>query len=303
VARARGSDRRRRRLRSADALHGGLRDESVRRRRRDGDGASCRRGALGVHGHRLLQRPADGCRLHSLELAGFTEAQPPNSSGAGSRCHRTGRGAPRRAAGARSGRRRGAGSDELRLESGPGQTIVVRGRAPAFKPDGTLTQVRDGELVEWSIHCRAERPPLHAARRQRDRALRPHALSAPRRQRRLVLELPLRRRPAPRELVIVDGRAWSSSATCRAFARASLELSPKRTFATCGSTASSRHCSTPEAGRPHRAGRRGDLARVGAERAVGAGGDTRRAGLPASPDTGDARVRRLGISARDLAWR
>jgi hypothetical protein len=33
------------------------------------------------------------------------------------------------------------------------QTLRFPGRAPAFKPDGTFTYVRDNEVVEWTTRC------------------------------------------------------------------------------------------------------------------------------------------------------
>jgi hypothetical protein len=33
------------------------------------------------------------------------------------------------------------------------ETLHFPGRAPAFKPDGTFTYVRGNEVVEWTIHC------------------------------------------------------------------------------------------------------------------------------------------------------
>ena len=66
--------------------------------------------------------------------------------------------------------------DGLALEAGPGQVIVVRGRAPAFKPDGTLTQVRGGRIVEWTNDCRPGERHFTLPGRQRDGALRPHLL-------------------------------------------------------------------------------------------------------------------------------
>jgi hypothetical protein len=194
--------------------------------------------------------------------------------------------------------------DGFGLETAPGQTIVIRGGAPAFKPDGTLTQVRDGELIEWSIDCRpGDRLftlPGDNATARCVRTAYPHPVEAVAwfSNSRFAAVLP------SRELVIVDHDNVLVRADLPRFRRAWLELSPKRTLAILwldGELAG-----TFDAG-----GGPAPIAPVGtvtslawapSDRWVVAA--TRKGAVfLLRPDTGDARVRRLGISARDLAWR
>jgi hypothetical protein len=190
------------------------------------------------------------------------------------------------------------------LETAAGQTIVVRGRAPAFKPDGTLTQVRDGALVEWSIDCRpGDRLftlPGDNATARCVRTAYPHAVEAVAwfSDSRFVAVLPAGK------LVIVDHGQVLVRADLPRFRSASLELSPKRSFAALwldgelGGTFDAGGGPAPIAP----VGTVTSLAWAPSERWVVAA--TREGTVfLLRPDTGDARVRRLGISARDLAWR
>jgi hypothetical protein len=291
---------------AADALRGGLRDGGAKAT------ASAERRMVppgvpsGFMGSVFYSDPADDCRLHSLRLVGFTEAQPPNYSGCRFSLSPDGtRAAPGGSVWSPLGgvvavpRAEGFG-----LETGAGHTIVVRGRTPAFKPDGTLTQVRDGELVEWSIDCRpGERLftlPGDNATARCVRTVYPHPVEAVAwfSNSRFAAVLP------SGELVIVDHGNVLVRAGLPRFHRASLELSPKRSLATLwldGELAG-----TFDAG-----GGPAPIAPVGTVTAV-AWAPSERWLVAATregavfllrPDTGDARVRRLSISARDLAWR
>jgi hypothetical protein len=292
---------------AADALRGGLRDRDMNATAPAAERRIVPPGVpSGFMGTVFYSDPADGCRLHSLRLVGFTEAQPPNYS----RCRFSlspdgTRAAPGGSVWSPLGGVVAVPRDDgFGLETAPGQTIVIRGGAPAFKPDGTLTQVRDGELIEWSIDCRpGDRLftlPGDNATARCVRTAYPHPVEAVAwfSNSRFAAVLP------SRELVIVDHDNVLVRADLPRFRRAWLELSPKRTLATLwldGELAG-----TFDAG-----GGPAPIAPVGtvtslawapSERWVVAA--TREGAVfLLRPDTGDARVRRLGISARDLAWR
>jgi hypothetical protein len=290
---------------AADALRGGLRDGGAKapapaERRMVPPGVPS-----GFMGTVFYSDPADGCRLHSLRLVGFTEAQPPNYSGCRFSLSPDGtRAAPGGSVWSPLGGVVAVPRDDgFGLETAAGQTIV-RGRTPAFKPDGTLTQVRDGELVEWSIDCRpGDRLftlPGDNATARCVRTVYPHPVEAVAwfSNSRFAAVLP------SRELVIVDHANVLVRAGLPRFRSASLELSPKRSLATLwldGELAG-----TFDAG-----GGPAPIAPVGTVTAL-AWAPSERWLVAATregavfllrPDTGDARVRRLGISARDLAWR
>lgn len=291
---------------AADALRGGLQDRDVKTAAPAAERRIVPPGVpSGFMGTVFYSDPADGCRLHSLSLAGFREAQPPSYSECRFALSPDGtRAAPGGSVWSPLGGVVAVPGDErFGLQTAAGRTIVVRGRAPAFKPDGTLTEVRDGELVEWSIDCaqddRLFTLPGDNATARCVRTLYPHPARA-------VAWFSNSRFAAvlPRRLVIVDdGRVLVAAGLPRS-RTASLELSPKRTFATLWLDGDL--VGTFDAG-----GGPAPIAPVGkvislawapSERWVMAA--TR--GGPVfllRPDTGDARVRRLDISARDLAWR
>jgi hypothetical protein len=291
---------------AADALRGGLRDKDVTaaapaERRIIPPGVPA--GAMGTV---YYSDPGDDCRLHSLRLAGFTEAEPPNFGECRFSLSPDGtRAAPEESVWSPLGGIVAVPrEDGFALEAGPGQMIVVRGRAPAFKPDGTLTQVRDGKLVEWNIDCEpGERlftlPADNATARCVHTVFpRPVTAVAWFSDTRFGAVLP------KRELVIVERGRVLVRAGLPPFRSAALELSPKRTFATLwldGELAG-----TFDAG-----GGPAPIAPVGAVNAI-AWAPSERWIMAATrqgtvfllrPDAGDTRVRRLGISARDLAWR
>ncbi len=292
---------------AADALRGGLRDQDVKATTPVAERRIVPPGVpSGFMGTVFYSDPADGCRLHSLRLVGFTEAQPPNYSGCRFSLSPDGtRAAPGGSVWSPLGgvvavpRNEGFG-----LETAAGQTIVVHGRAPAFKPNGTLTQARDGALVEWSIDCRpGDRLftlPGDNATARCVRTVYPHAVEAVAwfSDSRFVAVLPAGK------LVIVDHGHVLVRADLPRFRSASLELSPKRSFATLwldgelGGTFDAGGGPAPIAP----VGTVTSLAWAPSERWVVAA--TREGAVfLLRPDTGDARVRRLGISARDLAWR
>jgi WD40 repeat protein len=195
--------------------------------------------------------------------------------------------------------------DGFALETAAGQPIVVRGRAPAFKPDGTLTQDHDGRLVEWTINCRRGQRlftlPGDNATARCVRTLYPHPVETVAwfTDSRFAAVLPTR------ELVIVEDGDVLVRAQLPRYRSAALQLSPKRSYATLwvdGALAG-----TFDAG-----GGPASIAPVGGAVTSLAWSPSERWVVAASregavyllrPDTGDARVRRLGISARDLAWR
>jgi hypothetical protein len=291
----------------ADTLHGGLRDQSAQK-----SGSAAERRIVppgvpaGFMGTVLYSDPGDDCRLHSLQLAGFTEARPPNFHACRFSLSPDGtRVAPEGSAWSPLGGLVAVPTEDgLALEAGPGQTIVVRGHAPAFKPDGTLTQVRDGHLVEWTIDCRAEERlftlPGDNATARCVHTVYPHPITSVAwfSNSRFVAVAPRRK------LVIVeDGRVLVHARLPR-FRSASLELSPQKKFATLwldGELAGTFDSGGgPAAIAP--VGEVTSLAWAPSERWVLAatkGG----AVFLLRPDAGDARVRRLDIAARDLAWR
>jgi hypothetical protein len=292
---------------AADALRGGLRDRDVKADARAAERRIVPPGVpSGFMGTVFYSDPADGCRLHSLRLAGFTVGRPPNYGECRFSLSPDGtRAAPGGSVWSPLGGVVAVPRDDgFGLETGAGQTIVVRGRAPAFKPDGTLTQVRDGELVEWSIDCRpgdrlftlpgdnATARCVHTLYRHPVESVAWFSNS------RFAAVLP------SGELVIVEDGNALVRANLPRFRRASLELSPKRSLATLwldGELAG-----TFDAG-----GGPAPIAPVGTVTSL-AWAPSERWVVAATregtvfllrPDTGDARVRRLGISARDLAWR
>jgi len=291
----------------ADGLHGGLRDESVQK-----SGSPAERRIVppgvpaGFMGTVFYSDPGDGCRLHSLRLAGFTETQPPNFHGCRFSLSPDGtRAAPEGSAWSPHGGLVAVPrEDGFALEAVPGKPIVVRGRSPAFKPDGTLTQERNGTLVEWTTHCGTKERPLAVlgdnATARCARTIYPHRVTCVAwfSDSRFVAVL-----PGGKLVIVEDGRVLVHAKLPK-FRSASLELSPQRTFATLwldGELAGT----FDSAGGPAAIAPVGEvtsLAWAPSERWVLAatkGG----AVFLLRPAAGDARVRRLDIAARDLAWR
>ena len=142
---------------AADALRGGLRDRDVNATAPTTERRIVPPGVpSGFMGTVFYSDPADGCRLRSLRLVGFTEAQPPNYS----RCRFSlspdgTRAAPGAAAWSPLGGVVAVpGDDEFGLESGPGQTIVVRSKACVAieAMEGTDATIRRaGELAKGKL--------------------------------------------------------------------------------------------------------------------------------------------------------
>src|SRR5215213_9592247 len=114
---------------AADALRGGLGDRDLT----EAEPAAARRivppGApSGFMGTVFYSDPADGCRLHTLRLAGFTEAQPPDSSVCRFSLSPDGtRAAPPGSVWSPLGGTVAVPRDDgFELETAPGQTVVVR---------------------------------------------------------------------------------------------------------------------------------------------------------------------------------
>ncbi|HKO73962.1 MAG TPA: hypothetical protein VJU01_01495 [Gaiellaceae bacterium] len=293
---------------AADALRGGLRDRDVKAAAPSAERRIVPPGMPeGSMGTVFYSDPADGCRLRTLQLAGFTEERPPSHSGCRFSLSPDGRvAAPGGSIWSPLGGVVAVPRDDgFALDTAAGQPIVVRGRAPAFKPDGTLTQEHDGELVEWTINCQTgERLftlPGDNATARCVRTLYPHPVETVVwfSNSRFAAVLPTR------ELVIVENASVLVRAELPRHRTASLELSPKRTFATLW-------LDGELAGTFDSGGGPAPIAPVGGTVTALAWAPSERWVVAATrdgavfllrPDTGDARVRRLGVSARDLAWR
>lgn len=292
---------------AADALRGGLRDDEVKAVAPAAERRIVPPGVpAGAMGTLYYSDPTNGCRLHSLRLAGFTAAQPPSSDECRFSLSPDGtRVAPEGSVWSPLGGLVAVPrQDGFALEPAPGRFIVARGKVPAFKPDGTLTQVRDGKLLEWSIDCQPGQRlftlPGDNATARCVHAVYPRPATAVAwfSNSRFAAVLPRG------ELVIVEGGRVLVRARLPTFRTASLELSPKRTFATLW-------LDGDLAGTFDAEGGPAPLAPVGEVTAL-AWAPTERWVVAATrqgtvfllrPDAGDARVRRLDVAARDLAWR
>ena len=249
--------------------------------------------------------PTDGCRLHALRLAGFAETTPPGYSQCRFSLSPDGtRVAPEGSVWSPLGGLAAVPHPDGVLLQAPGHMFVFRGRTPAFKPDGTLTQVRDGALVEWSIDCHpADRLFTLPGDNATARCI--HTVY-PRRVTSVVWFSNSRFAavlPSGSLVIVEDGRVLVRAELPR-FRTTALELSPKRSFATLW-------LNGQLAGTFDADGGPAPLPPIGAVTSV-AWAPSERWVLAATkdstvfllrPDTGDARVRRLSISARDLAWR
>jgi hypothetical protein len=291
----------------ADSLHGGLRESEASptptvARRIVPPGVPA-----GFMGSVFYSDPHDGCRLHSLSLPGFTSAPPPKFRSCRFSLSPDGeRAAAHQAAWSPLGGLvavpRGAAFD---LEVAEGRRVRVRGSAPSFKPDGSLTYVRAGELVEWSVSCRpGDRLFTLPGDNATARCIRP--LLRPARLRSLAW-LSDTRLAAVTEggaLVVYDGPRRLLRRPLPGSGDARLEASPRRTFFTLWS--GDRLLAAFD-----RDGAQITLPPLPRIRAVAWSPSERWAVLATGsgsvyifrPDTGDARLRRLDITARDLAWR
>jgi hypothetical protein len=291
----------------ADSLHGGLRQS---------EGSSTATVArrivppgvpAGFMGTVFYSDAEDECRLHSLRLPGFTGAPPPKArlcrfalSPDGERAAK----APSNWSplGGLVAHARGASFD---VEGSRGQRIRVRGSAPTFKPDGALTFVRDGRLVEWSVNCGPGArlftlPADNGTVRCIRTLLRAPAL-------RSVAWLTNTRFAGVTRagaLVVFDGPRQMARRPLGVRGEGRVEASPRRTFFTLWS--GDRLVSAYD-----RDGAQIVFPRVPPVRAVAWSPSERWAMLATvagsvyifRPNTADARLRRLDITARDLAWR
>jgi hypothetical protein len=251
--------------------------------------------------------PDDECRLHTLALPGFASGPPPKFRGCRFSLSPDGRTALPRGAvwqprGGLVAIPRG-GSFELASPASR-QTLRIVGTEPAFKPDGTLTYVRGGDLVEWTTRCglsdRLFTLPGDNATARCVRTLFRRATTS-------VAWLSNSRFVAivaHGRLAIVDAGRLVIERSLPPETRARVEPSPRGTFFTLWID-----------GRLFAA-----FDRNGGQIAFPPVPDVQAAvwspserwGMLATargsvylfrPNTGDARLRRLDISARDLAWR
>jgi len=291
-----------------DTLHGGLRDSEASpspmptvARRIVPPGVPA-----GFMGTVFYSDASDDCRLHTLHLAGFRDAPPPKAR----MCRFSLSPDGQRAAPASSAWSPLGGlvavprAHAFHLESTAGQHIRVRGSAPSFKPDGALTFVRDGQLLEWSVDCRPG-----------DRLFTLPGDNATARCVRTVLRTPALRSVAwltnTRFAGITEAGALVVFDRARRIVRAPtgspnarVEASPRGTFFTVWS-------GNRFQGAYDRNGKRIVNFPVPRIRALAWSPSERWAMLATvrgavyifRPDTGEARLRRLGLTARDLAWR
>ena len=287
MARARGSPRRRRGCGRGCAAWRPARPGRQGDNAGGGEAHRSSRRALRVHGHRLLQRSRGRLPPPLSPPRRLHRCSPPNYSGCRFSLSPDGtRAAPEGSVWSPLG---GEWRSRDARDSGSGSRPPLARRSsfagarPAFKPDGTLTQVRDGELIEWSIDCRpGDRLftlPGDNATARCVRTVYPHTVEAVTwfSNSRFAAVLP------SRQLVIVAHGHVLVRADLPRFRSASLELSPKRGLATLwldGELAGT----FDAGGRPAPIAPvgDGDLARVGADRAVGGRCHTRGSRLPSS---------------------
>jgi hypothetical protein len=110
----------------------------------------------GFMGALFYSDPTDRCRLRAVGLPGFARVSPPKYRGCQFSLSPDGRTALPAAAVWRpqGGLAAVPAGESFELTSpASSHTLSVSGRAPAFKPDGTLTYVRGGAVVEWTSRC------------------------------------------------------------------------------------------------------------------------------------------------------
>jgi hypothetical protein len=260
----------------------------------------------GFMGSVVYSDPNDGCRLHSLRLAGFRQASTPKYKGC--RFSLSPDGTQAAPAGSAWSPLGGVVATPSRsgftLRSATGHAVDVRGTSPAFKPDGTLTYLRDGKLVEWTIHCspgdRLFTIPGDNGTARCVRVLYPHPLTSV-----AWLAPPRFAGVTPGgDIVFVDGTKVIIRAKLPPHRQAYVASSPQRRFITIwldGELAGTLDAWGGPVVLPPIAGVHA-LAWSPTERwamlATGRGSV-----YIFRPDTGDARLRRLDIHADDLAWR
>lgn len=260
----------------------------------------------GFMGPLYYSDPRDDCRLHVVDLPGFARVPPPKYRGCRFSLSPDGRTAlgelavwqPQGGLVALPGKR----SFEL-ASPASSQTLQVGGTAPAFKPDGTLTYASSGKIVEWTNRCRqGERlftlPADNAtARCQRVLfAARISGLAWLTNTRSAVVD-------SRGGLVIRDGQKVVSRPLRGAGRRVTLEVSPRRTFLSAWLDGVLFAVVGAEGGRVV-------FPPIHGVRSLAWSPDERWAALATDesvyvfrPNTGEARLRRLDLVARDLAWR
>jgi hypothetical protein len=251
--------------------------------------------------------PRDGCRLHTLRLAGFRDGKPPvfrscrfslspdaqSATPDGSAWSPLGSmvAVPR-------------GGEFVLQSSGSDETVLVRGTSPTFKPDGTLTYLRAGKLVEWTTHCdpgeRRFTPPGISATVRCAHLLYPQPLASV----AWLSEARFAALTRSGEALLVENGSVLVRARLPAHRTARLSVSPRGDFVSIW--LDGRLAGTFDSG-----GGPVAMPPIQHVRAL-AWSPTERWALLATdggsvyifrPNTGDARVRRLGIQARDVAWR
>jgi WD40 repeat protein len=248
----------------------------------------------------------DDCRLHVLRLAGFTDASPPEYRGCGFSLSPDGKtAAPAGSAWSPLGGVVAVpGADEFTLESTSGHKVRVEGKSPAFKPDGTLTYLRDGKLVEWTIRCSAGdrlfTVPGDNATARCIHVVYPHPL------RSVAWLAPPRFAAVTRNgsIILADGTHLLIHAKLPAHRRATVAVSPQRRFVTIwldGHLAGTLDAWGGPVVLPPLENIRA-LAWSPTERWAMLATDRGSVYL-FRPGTGDARLRRLDIRAGDVAWR
>jgi hypothetical protein len=110
----------------------------------------------GFMGALYYSDPNDDCRLHAVDLPGFARVSPPSFRGCTFALSPDGRSAAQGDAvwQPQAGLVALPEAGAFVLASPVSeQTQTVQGTAPAFKPDGTLTYIRNGAVVEWTNRC------------------------------------------------------------------------------------------------------------------------------------------------------
>jgi hypothetical protein len=143
---------------AADALRGGG-TEVVRRPRSTATVALIPRNepaASAMSGILYYSNSEDDCRLDGLSLPDLGNAPPPKLRSCRFSISPDGQtGLPGEAEWSPQGGMYAREADDMIELGSPGsrQTLHFPGRAPAFKPDGTFTYVRGKEVVEWTTSC------------------------------------------------------------------------------------------------------------------------------------------------------
>jgi hypothetical protein len=262
--------------------------------------------ADGFMGPLYYSDPRDECRLHVVDLPGFANVPPPKFSGCRFSLSPDGRTVVRGGAvwQPQGGLVALPGPASFELASpASSQTLHVRGTAPAFKPDGTLTYVRGGTVVEWATRCR-----------QSERLFTLPADNATARCRRILLAEPVKQlvwltntrfaaADGDGEVVIYEAGKAASRPLSVGGKPIRLEVSPRRTFVSVWMSGFlfavvDAHGSSVV------------FPPIHGVRSLAWSPDERWGAVASAEsvyvfraNTGDARLRRLDFLASDLAWR